>query len=216
MAKDVIIVISGKIGSGKDTVANIIAGYCAREAKLTRHKIVKVIRFADPIKRAIAAMDEYPLDFLNYDSNKALNSNFICKAQGSGYGYEYITYGKLQQEFGDAMRDIYEDIFADMVISKIASSEGELIIIPDLRFPNELNKLLVAKELNSNKKFIFIKLIGRYTEKIEDKRSLNHISEKSVDELEIEKFDYILNCNTYDKEYMKHTIKQILVFNNIL
>ena len=208
MAKDIVIAIAGEIGSGKDHVMGLIAGYAAREGK-PRYNTVSSIRFADPIKRGIAAMVDLPLDFLYYEPNKSLISIFDYKKDDY---YVDATYGELQQVFGDLIRSIDVDIFCKILINKVNFCK-HLVIIPDLRFDNELDYLLETLE---DKRLILIKLIGVYDDKKNDKRDRNHISEVNVRQLNIQKFDYILNVNTYVEEEMKNVIKQILIKEGIL
>lgn len=210
MTKSAVIVISGKIGSGKDHVTNLIAGFASRHSKYEKYRNIEMIRFADPIKRGIAGMFGHHEDFLYNDPNKRLNSPFYDNSNLP------ITYGKLHQHFGDAMRKIDIDIFVNVVISKINTSLNKLVIVPDLRFINEFNRLREYKAVNVYKKFIFIKLIGQYNDKYEDGRDSNHQSETEVDELPNHMFDYNFICKYTDKETMKNTIKQMLIKEYIL
>jgi len=210
MAKNVVIAIAGEIGSGKDHITNLISGYIGREGK-PRFKVISIIRFADPIKKGIAGMFDHYTDFLYRDKNKVLVSEFKYTVPGGGQ--IKLTYGALQQYFGDAMRNIDKDIFCKIVVNKTNYTD-KLVIIPDLRFSNELNHL--KSKLDDDKKLILIKLIGIYDLKSKDNRDRNHESETEVRNLSINEFDYILNVNTYQGEDMKHMVKQILVKERIL
>lgn len=221
MAKNIIIAITGHIGSGKDTITNLIAGYAARESRFTKYNEVRVIRFADPIKKGIAAMFGHMEDFLYNDGNKMLMSPFDtymptkAKFPNDAKG---VTYGKLHQLFGDKMREIDNNIFVKVLISKIIGHKDKLIIIPDLRFMNEFNGLINInenKELKDYRLFI-IKLVGSHTSKSKDQRDHNHQSEIEIDLIPNESCEYILNVNTYKNEIMKHMIKLILIEIGIL
>jgi len=204
-----IIVISGKIGSGKDHVASLISGYLARQGKPLYQK-VDVLRFADPIKTGIAGMFNLYNDFLLSDENKKQESPFKVLVENvSPPTFQNLTYGSLQQHFGDAMRSIYLNIFADILISK-ANSIKNVVIVPDLRYGNELKAIL-----DNYKKPLLIKLVGTYKNK-SDSRNLNHSSETSIDKLPNEAFNYILNRSVYKDDILSYHIKQILIQENLM
>lgn len=121
-----VIVIAGKIGSGKDHVANLFAGYIGREGIYKESRTIDIVRFADPIKTGIAGMLGKGEGFLHNDDDKKAKSEFNVNGLS-------VSYGKLQQLYGDAMRDIDEDIFANILLNKLDYAKSGTIIIPDLR-----------------------------------------------------------------------------------
>lgn len=206
-----IIAISGKIGSGKDHVTGLIAGYIAREGKPI-YKKIEVLRFADPIKTGIAGMFNHHSEFLLNDENKKQESPFNIDVVGTSTPTKRkISYGELQQHFGDAMRNIDEDIFSNILISRCNNSKSAVIIIPDLRYSNELKALQQAY----NKHILCIKLVGTYIDK-KDSRNLQHSSETSIDSLPDTAFKYILNRSVYKDDILRHHIRQILVQENFI
>jgi len=228
MSKKIVIVISGKIGSGKDHVMGLCAGYIAREG-VGERKTIEIVRFADPLKKAIAGMFNMPPDFLYNDDNKRLNSAFLKDTEHRQPGdngaisqrdlvkaKSPITYGELQQKLGSHMRVLDREIFVNMAVSRVGLS-GATIIIPDLRYQNELEAL---KQLSITRrkdcKFIFIKLVGQHTTKSGDNRDPEHASESQAEKLMPEAFDYILPAKTYTGETMKHMVRQILIQQKVL
>jgi hypothetical protein len=115
-----IIGISGKRGSGKDTVAGIIQ-------RLQPEKNWQILRFADKVKEIAALLTGLPLDTMHTQEGKRV---FLPD-------YE-MTVGQLQQRLGtEAIRGQLHDkawIFATM---NQIRPEGNYLIT-DVRFPNEV------------------------------------------------------------------------------
>jgi hypothetical protein len=109
-----IILISAKARCGKDTAAEILEVILKRE-----NKRVLIIHYADFLK------------------------NF-CK-EHFGYISKEIGNGReILQHFGtDVVRKNYQDTWVDMMVAllKGIQSEYDYIIIPDVRFPNEIEKI---------------------------------------------------------------------------
>lgn len=127
-----VIAITGKAGSGKDTVASFLEenyGY-------------KNYKFAEPIygilKVAFNLSDEKINALKRYDENKEA---FIP-------GYTDITYRKALQLIGTEFfrNSIDKDIWASNLIDRLRTSSDNKIVISDLRFPNELEALKKYKE----------------------------------------------------------------------
>lgn len=127
-----IIFLTGPKGSGKDTVAQLIA---------EKYDNVKTIAFADPIKDVL-------LDLFNlatkdhYDQFKRTNISY----QLPGHLTEQIEGRKLVREIGMLMRSYDTRQFIDYVWKAIASDPNALWIVTDMRFDDEY---LMAKQLGA-------------------------------------------------------------------
>lgn len=110
-----VICISGKAQSGKDTFAAALA-----EGFKKRDKRVLTVHFADFLK-------------------------FFCK-QYLGWNGEKDEYGRalLQRMGTDVFRKNYHDCWVDIMIGLLrgCKSEYDYVLIPDTRFPNEIDKLV--------------------------------------------------------------------------
>lgn len=184
-----IIVINGKAGSGKDTVANY----------LLKQKGFQKISFADPIKRFIQELWGFSYEQLWGSSEKRL--------EASKYNSE-ITVRKALQFFGnDACRKFDENVFAKWAVEtaktlltedyyeyidyigledSYAGKKAKCVVIPDGRYKNELEEvkknngiLLRVKRPKAGLKGIFGK----------------HKSETEMDDIPDDFFDYVIDNN---------------------
>jgi len=156
-----IISIAGKIGSGKDTIANIFQCLWLEEHFLNQGKHVNfsannfndlislfereyrligrynVIRFADKIKLMVSSLLSVPLIKLE-------DREF--KETSLGEKWNNLTPRVILQLLGTecGRNIIHPDIWVNSTLSHIKNNED--YIIPDLRFKNEYNAL---KKLNS-------------------------------------------------------------------
>lgn len=201
MNKTAVIAISGKAQSGKDTFANMVA-YCIGLFKVNKapdnwfnldhyyyfyHRYslagaVKV-RFADPLKESIAPLLHCSREDLEEISYKSSTINWLDPP---------ITIRGFMQNFGDCVKEKFgKDFWAKLLINTIKPYlNEENIIIPDLRYQNELEVL--KKECNN---LITVRII-RNTE------NLDHSSEKDLDSYT--KWDYIVdNLGTKEELLIK-------------
>ena len=183
--KDMIIGICGKKQSGKNTVACMLQYLIAcshlninptykdyiTNSKKTYGSDVRA--FADPLKEIIGALAFIPAYCLDEERFKNLpipvKLNKLFKDDNSTH-----TYRQLLQYLGtDVFRKLNESIWIDsLMIYKDSLSPCTVLIIPDVRFPNEAEAIL--NECDEN---IIIK-ITRNTGNND-----SHISEQSVDEV---------------------------------
>jgi hypothetical protein len=153
-----IIGISGKRGSGKDTVAAIIR-------QLQPEKNWQTLRFADKVKECAALLTGLPLELMHTQEGKR------------HYLPDYdMTVGQMQQRLGtEAIRGQVHDkawIFATM--SQVRP-EGNYLIT-DVRFPNEVGCIEEAGG-------IVIRLVGDPMKQLGDgTRDDEHPSECALDE----------------------------------
>lgn len=112
-----IIGISGKIGSGKDTVANILSNM---------YPNVKILHFGDSLKDIISIVFNINRSILDTQEGK--------KAVYPKLG---ITNREILQKLGSLFRQtFYENIWIDNVLDKI-TSDNIVYVIADVRYPNE-------------------------------------------------------------------------------
>lgn len=109
--------------SGKDTVGEILC----REYGFTR------FAFADCLKELVAEKYGCEVHFLHTQEGKMIFS--------TKYGKKWRDI--LIQE-GYEQRRLNENIFADMCIQKIKDSGKKRIVITDLRYPNELERIIFS------------------------------------------------------------------------
>lgn len=115
--KPLIVLISGKAGSGKDTFAKILAD----ELEQAYGKQVCTTHYADSLKYIL-------YNYLEWDGNK----------DNAGR--------KLLQETGDMFRGENEDFFVNFLVNTIKSVgwKWDVVLIPDARFKNEVEKTKAA------------------------------------------------------------------------
>lgn len=181
-----IIAISGKIGSGKTTLAKMLSFIISykihtqhlfgvppyslyKEVVAYPFKSITIISFAKTIKMIVSSLtgcdieDLYNQDFKNTLSNYKVNN-------------KYLTYRELLIHIGDTFRKDDPDVFVNALFNRVKNIS---IIIDDLRFINEYKAI---KERNG----IFIRLNTV-------KESINHVSECELDNYEKAHWDYVLN-----------------------
>jgi len=131
-----IIGICGLIGSGKGTVADTL---------IAEHDFKK-ISFADALKDGVATIFNWDRKMLEGDTK---NSRDWREKQDDFWTSETgkeITPRLVLQLFGtDCMREgFFDGIWVSLVKQKILNNPTQNFVIPDVRFPNEIN---VIKEL---------------------------------------------------------------------
>lgn len=129
-----IIALTGPKGSGKDTVAQLIA---------RQYDNVRTIAFADPIKQVIQGL--FDLDKSSneqYDSFKRTD----IKYQLEGHLNHGVSGRNVVREIGMLMRRYDEKQFTNYVVRNIRYLPDCVWIVTDLRFDNEY---MVLKDLNA-------------------------------------------------------------------
>jgi hypothetical protein len=119
--------ISGRKGSGKTTVADFLLAELYDSGRYH----VEIIGFSKAIK--IKYVEMFAPDLKWYHLDLQENKDRI--------GSHGKTHRVGLQEFGIAMRKIDPDIWIREWYKLATDSFAELIIVPDVRFPNEVRKL---------------------------------------------------------------------------
>ena len=145
------ILISGKSGHGKDTAAKII-----REEMKKRDKTSLVIHYADLLKHICKI-------YFGWDGNKDKKGRDLLQSVGT-----------------DRIRNINPDFWVNFILSlvKFFPDTYDYIIIPDLRFPNEINRI---KEEGYDVCHVRI-VRENYNSTLDDSQQL-HISETAMDDI---------------------------------
>ena len=155
-----IVLISGHARSGKDYIAKKLKNYIINE----QHKTCLIVHYADALK------DFLRINF-NYKDIKDQHERKMLQTVGTDIG-----------------RKNYEDTWVDIVIALIkgVGCEYDYILIPDARFPNEIQKI----ENTFGKDKIKTIRVSRAGEKsdLTDKQK-HHQSETALDNW---KFDIIV------------------------
>lgn len=144
-----VVLISGKKGSGKTTTA------------LAFPEEYELLAFADSLKDMISVSMGIERGIL--DNNKDLLIEDLD-----------LTVGELLQKMGDCVRTVHPDYFIISLQNKILSSERSHFVVHDLRYLNELQKMLEMEDIE----ILSVRLSGRCGT---DSRSTTHLSETDLD-----------------------------------
>jgi hypothetical protein len=184
-----IIGISGKIGSGKDTAAQIIMDLNPKFEKKS---------FAFKLKQIVALL-----------TGTTLEDNLTQEGKLKHIDEFNMNLGKIQQVIGtQALRDSFDiDVWIKSLFVDYKQSNGEypLWVISDVRFKNEANYI---KKMGG----ILIRLEGDPSKVRENSnRDLNHLSETDLDNYD--KFDYIYQ-NITSLEELKNFLLEAVFQKN--
>ena len=125
-----IIGVCGFIGSGKGTVADML---------IEEHGYMK-LSFADKLKDTVSELFEWDRNLLEGDTPESRNwreqsNDFWTKEIGKD-----ITPRHILQVIGNDMRKMfYDDIWISFVKQKMQNNPDQKWVIPDVRYPNEIN-----------------------------------------------------------------------------
>ena len=203
--KQLIIGVSGKLGSGKDFFAEEFAKLRIRKRGFTD---VERHAFADNVRETTQLITGYPLTRTHEKNEPFVNEVYNYTQEDKNvfldkFGY---TIGESLQLIGtDAIRNGYN--FDTWVISlfetkaKTCLLNGNILIIPDVRFPNE------ADYIRSMGGHVF-RMVGDPMDiRKNTTRDINHISETALDDYKF--FSELIKNDVPDKEALIEKIKLI-------
>ena len=132
-----IIGMCGLIGTGKDTVADIL---------VSNYNFIKV-SFADKLKDGVATVFSWDREMLEGTTDESRTWREQKDEFWSRETNEHITPRLVLQMFGtDCMRNgFYNGIWVSIVKQQIINNPNINFVIPDVRFPNEAKMI---KEVN--------------------------------------------------------------------
>lgn len=180
--------ISGKAGSGKDTVSSFILDKICADKK-NKHIIpvgsINKLALADPIKEMILLMfPQAKKECLYGDSHK--RNETIPGAFKDGAP---LTYRQLLIDIGTGLgRGYNQNIWLENLDVRIAKlnkkkHKPDAIIVSDIRFKNEFDHI-------KNNGFCMIRLLR------EDSSKIDHVSETQQEEILDTDFDFVLKNNS--------------------
>lgn len=198
--------VSGKIGSGKDTFAELLAYELPN--MIERHAMADNLRLITEIITGVkmSVTHEMGKPFINKICNYTQEQKNIFLPKFNK------TIGESLQLIGtDLLRDNYDtDIwckafFNDVINEKI--KDGKIIIVPDVRFLNEANYI----KLNGG---YLIRLVGDPSNiRKHSLRDLEHISETQLDDYNgFQKVIY----NDKDIESLRKNVKDLIKELNLI
>jgi hypothetical protein len=179
-----IIGLHGKIGSGKDTVALMLADMIQ----------CRIMSFAKKLKEQVAAKYGISYELLLTEEGK----NTIDSLSGK-------TYGRLLQEVGMEMRMIHGDNhWIDSLFKDIGKMTGPpTIVITDVRFPNEVAAI-------KHKGGVVIRIVGDPRGiNAKTTRDRSHPSETALDGTLTHPFNYTIS-NTGSIDDLRARVRDIV------
>jgi len=187
-----IIGVSGKIGSGKDTFADILIEHMKSEYNITFENK----KYAYNLKKIVSILTGLPMEDVFSREGKL---KFLPEWN--------MTVGEMQQKLGtEAIRNnIHQDAW---VLSLFGTyDESKYWVITDVRFKNEAK---IIKEKGG----IIVRLNGDpMKSKTNDNRNMEHPSEIELDDYD--GFDYVFD-NVSPIDNLKRFVKEVSdnMFNN--
>lgn len=167
-----VILISGKAQSGKDLSANIL-----KEIMEKDNKKVLIAHYADLLKYITKT-------FFGWNGEKDDKGRTILQKVGT-----------------DVIRKIEPDYWVDFISGflKLFPNEWDYVLVPDARFPNEIDKM---KYDGWDVFSIRVNRIDFESDLTEEQKS--HISETALDDFT---FDYYINSKSGIESLRKEVIK---------
>lgn len=179
--------ISGKVNSGKNTLASFLA----HNLMSNDHSKFEILAFADKIKEIILQM------FLNAQKECLFGPSELRKQPVPNL-FEcgnQVTHRDLLLKIGKMGRNFDENFWINHVDDKINRLKKQLVIISDARFANEFSYL--------KKNNFFLIRIRR-----NESPNINDISETEQNIINDDQFDYVID-NSGTLQDLKDVVKTI-------
>lgn len=193
MNKNTVILISGKIGSGKDSVAKIIEEELHSSDVIVHHE-----KFADYLKEICSTEFQPMLDELNPIFEKAGLKELVTNPKNF-YDDKTILSRHLLQIVGSGLFRKYAD--SDFWIKHLAheisqklfknESKDNVIVVSDWRFRNELELISYISQYRFTYPDVDVKLVRVIRPNKKSDAIANHPSEIDLDNFQ--GFDYRIN-----------------------
>jgi len=189
------VAITGKANTGKNTLANYIAGHMSIQGPFHG---ANFIAFADPIKEMIRQMfPKIPKKHL-YGSSKYRSEIIPGAVNQDG---NPLTIRQLLIDLGTGVGRLYNknvwlDVF-DHTLAKVEKKAPTIVVVTDVRFRNEFDHL-------KNSGFFMVKLYRDEVAKIA------HDTETNQDWIKDSEFDYIV-LNNGTEEDLKRQANEIVI-----
>ena len=192
-----ILAFSGRKQSGKTTSAEYIASIVSESCE---NKICKIYSFADPLKKDIC-MGILGLSYDQcYGSDEEKNTLTDLKWNG-----EKLTARRAMEVIGtDIFRKLMNDVWVKATILKIQQEKPDLAIIPDCRFPNEVDALL------SNNSYVIRLTLDPFNSTSNSEIALDR------DKYDWSKFSLVVNNHDMDIDTKNQTIVDFLHSRGVL
>lgn len=217
---NIIVSISGKMGSGKDYLATQLTKEYPKNA---------IIRFADGLKEEVSdlVMDislaiEYKRD--KQDICETLAVDYDCSKDDIKKVYDYLKKENTEDISSHNLRWLYqfwgtdvrrkqdEDYWLKKYYEKVSKlPNGTLVVTPDARFENEVE---YVKQLNGITVDLFtpepirMERLMKRDGKLPSKEKLTHPSETSLEDYD--KFSVTLITGMFSDEQMLEIIKEAI------
>ena len=171
--------ISGKFNSGKDTLTNGILEFYEKQNIETLH-----LKFADKLKQVCSII-----------SGTDLEDGYTEKGKEKFIESLNLTLGRFQQLLGTNLRSIHPDIWVIPVIDQYLKNCNKVCVVSDVRFKNE------ADSIKQNGGILI--RINRNI-KVNNGRDPLHISETDLDDYS--GFDLVIDNNGTIEELIRKAI----------
>lgn len=129
-----ILAFAGRKQSGKSTSAEYIKNIFEQQ---NNDKICQIYSFADPLKMGIC-MDIFGLTYdqcYGSDEDKNTMTDLV-------WNNEHLTARRAMEVIGtDILRKLKNSVWVDATLNRIKTDAVDLAIIPDCRFPNEVEAI---------------------------------------------------------------------------
>lgn len=201
--ENIIFAISGKLMSGKDTVAMMIA------ARLGKDYMIFKQAFAYKIKLIVGMLTGEQMTEIAGTGYHNVVADYTQEQKQKHFPQWNMTLGTMLQKIGtEVMRDNFDsDVWAKALMQDLTTTNTEgspkiIHIVTDLRFQNEASYM---KRFNEA---VLIR-INRDIDRSGTGRDINHISETDLDNYD--GFDHTINNSNFSLDDLRDEVDSILI-----